>query len=183
MSGSLSNVVRARNAMRTLAVVSVGSNLDRRNNIRSAITQLRQQYGAVALSPVYETAAVGFVGAPFYNLVIGLHAPPPWTALRATLQRVEQLCGRDPQAKSFDDRTLDLDLILFGATNQPQDNIPSRDLGTCAYILKPLAALYPQARHPVSGQSFSTLWQQFTASTDPTHTTQWLRPVEFVMND
>ncbi|MGH8510977.1 MAG: 2-amino-4-hydroxy-6-hydroxymethyldihydropteridine diphosphokinase, partial [Gammaproteobacteria bacterium] len=44
----------------------------RRDNIRSAIASLRGQFGELMLSPVYESAAIGFPGDHFYNLVVGL---------------------------------------------------------------------------------------------------------------
>ena len=49
--------------------ISIGSNTRRDYHVRSAVKALKQQFGAVQLSSVYESEAVGFVGEPFYNLV------------------------------------------------------------------------------------------------------------------
>lgn len=51
--------------------VSVGSNIDRERHIRVALRELRQAFGELTVSPVYETAAVGFDGDAFLNLVVG----------------------------------------------------------------------------------------------------------------
>ena len=52
--------------------VSLGSNADREANIRLAVAALREQFGAIELSPVYDSAAVGFDGSDFLNLVAGI---------------------------------------------------------------------------------------------------------------
>ena len=49
--------------------VSLGSNVDREAKIRLAVTALRDQFGEVELSPVYDSEAVGFDGSDFLNLV------------------------------------------------------------------------------------------------------------------
>ena len=52
--------------------LSLGSNIDRRQHISSALDALHQQFGELLISSVYESEAVGFVGDNFYNLVVGL---------------------------------------------------------------------------------------------------------------
>ena len=50
--------------------VSIGSNIDRERNVESALAALRNAYGEIQQSRIYETTAVGFAGDPFYNLVV-----------------------------------------------------------------------------------------------------------------
>ena len=50
--------------------LSIGSNVDRRRNIQAAVDALARDYQPIQLSPVYESAAVGFDGPPFLNLAI-----------------------------------------------------------------------------------------------------------------
>ncbi len=52
--------------------LSLGSNIDREHNIRSGLDALIHAFGPLAISPVYESEAVGFDGDAFYNLVAGL---------------------------------------------------------------------------------------------------------------
>ena len=49
--------------------LSIGSNVNRSENIRSCIDSLSAIFGQLSLSPVYESTAVGFEGDNFYNLV------------------------------------------------------------------------------------------------------------------
>ena len=52
------------------AVISVGTNIDRENNLKAALAALGHTYGALRMSPVYSNPAVGFTGPEFYNLVV-----------------------------------------------------------------------------------------------------------------
>jgi 2-amino-4-hydroxy-6-hydroxymethyldihydropteridine diphosphokinase len=55
-----------------LAWVSAGSNVEPERHLRLACRELRGRYGPLILSAVYRNPAVGFEGADFLNLVIGL---------------------------------------------------------------------------------------------------------------
>ena len=56
-----------------LVYVSVGSNLERETSVRQGLARLGTSYGALAISPVYESVAVGMEGPAFLNLVVGFH--------------------------------------------------------------------------------------------------------------
>ena len=58
------------------AWVSIGSNIERRKNISLALQLLEEHYGSLDRSSVYESDAVGFNSAPFYNLVVGFQWIP-----------------------------------------------------------------------------------------------------------
>ena len=49
----------------TIAYLSIGSNINARENVRSALAALRLRFGDLETSPVYESEAVGFQGAAF----------------------------------------------------------------------------------------------------------------------
>ena len=53
--------------------VSIGSNEQPQRHIKQAIELLRQQFGQLDMSPVYESEAVGFDGDNFLNLVVGFN--------------------------------------------------------------------------------------------------------------
>ncbi|MEM7401514.1 MAG: 2-amino-4-hydroxy-6-hydroxymethyldihydropteridine diphosphokinase, partial [Pseudomonadota bacterium] len=52
--------------------ISIGSNIDKQDNIVSSVQTLRDHFGDLSISNVYETKAVGFEGEDFHNLVVGL---------------------------------------------------------------------------------------------------------------
>ncbi|MCW8890995.1 MAG: 2-amino-4-hydroxy-6-hydroxymethyldihydropteridine diphosphokinase, partial [Sedimenticola sp.] len=57
--------------------VSLGSNIEREKNIRAALHDLHKEFGALLISKVYESEAVGFSGDAFYNLVVGFDTDRP----------------------------------------------------------------------------------------------------------
>lgn len=145
-----------------LVYVSVGSNIDRDHNVRSGVAALRDHYGTLALSPVYESRAEGFEGANFYNLVLSFCAEDV-NATRASLKDIESRHQRRRNGPKFSDRTLDLDILLFGEqVLYEQDlDIPRREILKYAFVLLPLVKLAPQSIHPVNGISYAELWRRF----------------------
>ena len=53
--------------------ISLGSNINKEQNTRAGINALKQVFGELTLSSVYESEAVGFDGDAFYNMVIACH--------------------------------------------------------------------------------------------------------------
>ncbi|MCK4704438.1 MAG: 2-amino-4-hydroxy-6-hydroxymethyldihydropteridine diphosphokinase, partial [Gammaproteobacteria bacterium] len=50
--------------------ISLGSNIERELNTREGVKALRERFGELETSAVYESEAVGFDGDAFYNMVI-----------------------------------------------------------------------------------------------------------------
>lgn len=144
----------------TEAFVSVGSNVERVAHIRTAVCELRGQFEAVALSSVYESEAVGFIGDPFLNLVAAFETKLGLDELLQALRRIESAGGRDRSAPRYSSRTLDLDLLLFGelVIKRAGLQLPRSDVTTQAFVLGPLREVAPDRRHPVDGRSYSQLW-------------------------
>ena len=93
--------------------VSIGSNLDRECNVMDALAALGTIFGKLLLSPVYESAAQGFDGPPFYNLVVVFETSLDVRAVRAKIQAIENLQGREMGENRSGSRSLDLDLLLY----------------------------------------------------------------------
>lgn len=150
------------------AFVSIGSNIEREANIRAAVAMLRGRYGAVELSPVYESAPVGFAGAPFYNLVAAFDTTESAEATATALREMEAARGRKREANRFTSRTLDLDLIQYGdAIRGEPPVLPRAETTEYACILRPLSELAPALRHPVNGERYAALWSRFDQSKQP----------------
>lgn len=143
--------------------VSIGSNIDAEANVRGAVGALREVFGDAVLSPVYETAAVGFEGPPFLNLVAGFRTGLPASRVMQILARIEARFGRERSAKKFDSRTLDLDLLVYG--NAPLivngKRLPRDEILEYAFVLKPLADVAPAERHTVDGRTYAELWAAY----------------------
>ena len=140
--------------------VSVGSNVDRARHVRAAVSGLRHRFGPCRLSSVYETEAVGFSGDPFYNLVVGFRTAEPPEAVAACLRELEVAAGRRRDGPRFGPRTLDLDLLLYGAQvrDDPALRLPRPEILEQAFVLGPLAELAPELVHPTAGRTLGELW-------------------------
>jgi len=146
--------------------ISVGSNIDREKSIRSAISELRLRFGYLTLSNVYDTEAVGFDGDDFYNLIVAFESSESPKNINHALNEIEEKCGRTPEQKKFNSRTLDLDLTLYGdyISADPKLQIPRKEITQYAFVLEPLAEIAGDLKHPVSKLSYKALWQAFDKS-------------------
>jgi 2-amino-4-hydroxy-6-hydroxymethyldihydropteridine diphosphokinase len=143
--------------------VAAGSNVEPEKYLSVALRALAAAYGPMTLSPAYRNQAVGFSGADFINLVVGFHTEDSAAEVREQLQKIEAACDRPPGAAKWAPRTMDLDILLFGdlVSNEPGLVIPRPDLVKRPYMLKPMADIAPDVRHPTLGKSMGELWQEF----------------------
>ena len=143
--------------------VSIGSNIDKEKNIRIAIKALHHAYYPLTLSSVYESAAVGFRGQNFYNLVTGFDTTVTVEEVTACLVGIEDSCGRHRAGHGFEPRTLDLDLLLYGDLQRHDDHVdvPRHEITRFAFVLCPLAEIAPQLKHPQTGMTWSEIWRDF----------------------
>lgn len=148
--------------------LSIGSNIDRERNIRSGVAALRERFGAVQLSSVYESEAVGFKGDPFYNLVASFETDATPDEVVASLRAIEDRYGRVRSGPRFSSRTLDIDLLLYGnAVFSDPVVIPRAEITRNAFVLLPLAELAPDEVHPQTGQTYRVLWEAFDKAAQP----------------
>ncbi len=147
----------------TRVYVSIGSNIERERHIRAGVRALRQRYGELRLSPVYESTAVGFEGDNFYNLVAAFDTGDSVAEVDAFLRQVEDANRRDRNSPRFSPRTLDLDLLLYGELVRRHDKplLPRPEITENAFVLKPLADLAGDLRDPLSGRRYASLWAGF----------------------
>lgn len=149
--------------------LSLGSNLESRRYLNAALDELRARFGALAVSPAYRSRSVGFDGADFVNLAVGLDTDLEPELLNDWLHALEDRHGRRRDVPRYADRTLDVDIVLYGerVLDGPGHlQIPRRELQH-AFVLKPLADIAPQARHPVSGRTMAELWAAFPQAREP----------------
>jgi 2-amino-4-hydroxy-6-hydroxymethyldihydropteridine diphosphokinase len=139
--------------------VSIGSNQDREASLRRAVRELEQAFDDVRLSPIYETAAVGFEGEDFFNLVASFETRTPLPALLEQLRQIETRCGRVRAGKRFGPRTMDIDVLTYGDHVSEDEglDVPRAEMLSQAYVLRPMAELAPGLRHPLLGESFAAL--------------------------
>lgn len=149
----------------TSAYVGIGSNIEPERYIPQAVRLLREQFGELVVSPMYSCPAVGFNGPEFVNLVVRLDTCQTLDRVLSALRQIEAACGR-VRGEQTSSRTMDLDLLLFGnaVVDEGKLNLPRDDILRYAFVLKPLADIAGDQRHPVNGRRYSALWTEFDDS-------------------
>ncbi|MDI1302448.1 MAG: 2-amino-4-hydroxy-6-hydroxymethyldihydropteridine diphosphokinase [bacterium] len=159
--------------------LSLGSNIDREKNIRSALHELESRYGDMLVSTVYESEAVGFTGDAFYNLVVGIDTEKPVATLAAELRAIEEAHGRERHGQKFSARTLDIDILTYGNACGEIDGVmlPRDETLKNAFVLRPLADVAGHDRHPGTARTFAEHWDAYDQKK------QKLWPIEFPLDN
>jgi 2-amino-4-hydroxy-6-hydroxymethyldihydropteridine diphosphokinase len=118
---------------------------------------------------VYACPAVGFEGDEFFNLVVGFDTDETPQAVDEALHAIEYEHGRVRGAQRFAPRSLDLDILTYDnlILHEGKLRLPRGEIIRYAFVLKPLADLAPDARHPELGASYAELWASFDAREQP----------------
>lgn len=143
--------------------LSIGSNLNRDHHLRAARHALNKEFGELQLSRVYESISVGFKGDNFYNLVIGFDSQLSVAELATIIRTIEYDNGRRRTGERFGPRTLDIDILTYGNCKGLVDGItlPRDEILTNGFVLVPLADIAGQEYHPVVGQTYRAMADNF----------------------
>ena len=149
--------------------VSLGSNMDPEVNLQTGVRELRRRFGELQVSAVYRNAAVGFDGDDFLNLVAAFESDISAREVCESIDGIHNLVGRVRDSGKWESRPLDIDLLLYNdlVKDEPPVRVPRGDVLEYSFVLRPLAELAPDLRHPVTGRTMLEHWQAFDASEHP----------------
>lgn len=139
--------------------IGIGTNVERDKHLQAAWQEL-SQLGKLRASTVYQCDAVGFEGSIFYNLVIELTSSLSLSQLSIKLRQIETKWGRPEQAQKCQNRTLDLDILLFGDVSSTTPLLPRPDIFIFPFVIQPLYELCPKKIVPVDGRSIEEIWSK-----------------------
>lgn len=153
----------------SVVYLGVGSNIRPEENLSLAVRELRRHYGDLDVSSAYRSAAIGFEGDDFLNLVLRLRSEESPISICNEIERLHDLAGRDRGNGKWLSRSLDIDLLLYDdlVIDERPVRVPRSDILEYSFVLRPLAELAPDLVHPVTGKTMLVHWQEFDAASQP----------------
>jgi len=143
--------------MPATAYIALGSNLGDRHQFLDQALQLLREHPQVRVGQVtsyHETEPVGGPSGqgPYLNAAVEVVTDLPPGELLHLLLDVESRLGR-VRAERFGPRTIDLDLLLYGAevSDDSELILPHPRLHERLFVLRPLVEIAPRVRHPRLG--------------------------------
>ena len=140
--------------------LALGANVgDPRRQLLAAIAGLSRRLGALAVAPLFRSAAVSAIPQPdFLNTVVVARTTLPARELLALGRRLEREAGRVAGPR-HGPRPLDVDLLCRGdsVVDEPDLVVPHPRLRQRGFVLAPLAALAPDLRLPPDGRTAAEL--------------------------
>ncbi|MCK5810520.1 MAG: dihydroneopterin aldolase [Cocleimonas sp.] len=138
--------------------LDIGSNIDRKRNIRSCMQHLRLEFPDIIFSRAYESEAAGFEGDPFINLSAHLQTDKSYQEMSRYLKRLETDHARQRSGVKFSSRTLDVDILFYDhLILQPEIDLPRAEVVKYSFVLYPLAEIAAHYIHPELGVSIAEL--------------------------
>ena len=143
------------------AAIAFGSNLgDSLATLEGALATLEEAPGmrVLARSRWYRSAPVGPAQPDYINGCALLEVELSPEALLEQLQATEHRYGRE-RLERWGARTLDLDLILYGAQQRESESllVPHPRFRERAFVLLPLAEIAPHWIDPLTGKTVAEL--------------------------
>jgi 2-amino-4-hydroxy-6-hydroxymethyldihydropteridine diphosphokinase len=138
--------------MKKTVYLGLGSNLgDRAANLAAAVEKLRALGDVTVVSEFYETEPIEVADQPwFLNAALALETELMPRQLMGRILALEQAMGRK-RMQPKGPRLIDIDVLLFGSSviETPQLTVPHPRMHERRFVLEPLAAIAPDARHPI----------------------------------
>ncbi|MFD0976575.1 2-amino-4-hydroxy-6-hydroxymethyldihydropteridine diphosphokinase [Salinimicrobium gaetbulicola] len=165
--------------------IALGSNKGSRFDfLQKAVNEIQRQVGEVIkVSSVYETPAWGFEGSAFLNACIEVSSRFEPEVILDKLLKIETSLGRERKLDAgYQDRTLDLDIILFEEELISSEvlQVPHPEMLNRKFVLLPLADIAAEVKHPERKKKIKELLLETPDSSEVNRISEDLKkPVSF----
>lgn len=139
--------------------ISLGSNINPLINLQKANELIIKNFKLIKSSKIYSSKSEGFQGDDFLNQVILCNTDLEFEKAIQYLKKIETSMGRIKELEKFSDRLIDLDLLTYGneIIENPDKEVPHKDIEKYSFVLVPLAEVMPNNIHPKLGIAFIDL--------------------------
>ncbi len=145
-------------------VIALGSNLGDRQAYLKESKQLLSRLSdrEVIGSSIYETEPLGPSDNMYYNAACVMYSDLPPLELLDKFKSFEKECGRNPQARKWSDREIDIDIIDYQGVKLETDRLilPHPSYYKRKFVLIPLQEILPDWIDPGTGEKISKLIEQ-----------------------
>ncbi|MDC7994605.1 2-amino-4-hydroxy-6-hydroxymethyldihydropteridine diphosphokinase [Altibacter sp. HG106] len=160
--------------------LALGSNLGNRyDHLQAAIEALFETVGGIQkISSVYESPAMGFEGPAFLNCVVWLRSRLSASKVLKAVLTIEKRLGRERKTtETYTSRPIDIDVLFYDQEikETTQLTLPHPELEHRRFVLQPMAEIYPQWHHPVSGKNMIRLLAETNDESALEKQSKWLR--------
>lgn len=129
--------------------------------LQKGLDGLRSTGTVLSISGVYASPSWGFDGPDFKNAAVLLETDAAPAAMLQQILALETALGRvrNPSGPRYTDRTLDIDILLWGkeVIQTPELQVPHPRLCDRLFALIPLQQVLPDWIHPETGADLGTI--------------------------
>lgn len=131
-----------------LVYLNLGSNIEPEINLVKAV-KLLFKYGEVKkVSSAWESRSVGAAGPNYLNACVSFISPfGPIEMKERIIRPIESQLGRKRSTNKYAPRPIDIDIVLI------DDRACKDKFWKCAFVIIPLAEVYPQYQNPLTNES------------------------------
>lgn len=149
--------------------ISIGSNINPRENVRKAVIELAEVVTITAISTVFLTKPTGPDDVPDYlNCVVEVETNlDPVEFKFSVIRIIEKRLGRVRTQNRFAPRTIDLDVIIYGDLVMDTEGVkvPDPEIIERPFLAIPLYEIAPKLVLPGSGVAIKKIAERLTPHT------------------
>ena len=135
-----------RNRSTSPVLISLGSNITPKVNIKKASALLSEKVAGIRFSSIWESPAVGSSGPNYLNSAALMYSALSLEEIKSSLiAPIENQLGRVRTADKYIDRTIDIDVLIYN------DQVVDPEVWTQAHLAIPASELIPDFKNNETG--------------------------------